>query len=267
MLNKNELSKKSLMNSEAKSKQNIESETCENSNSENTQIKKQKPKKHYKRSVDFFQKKMEIDEIDEDFSKRRNTISIKGNYVPQIKPIKIDVIPSKLRLNKLGFKDLKCNKNNKVLLYANKYFISCPNIKDEEYNDENDYENLQYYDNDKNINLNLSKDNCTQNNEDMTQTRKKLEKEKKSIPKVYSVNNPHLKNKYNKELNIGYYSDSDFDESLNDSINENDEIKFELNLDDKDNKNNKDEINKKRERYNSWSILEILQKKNKLDEK
>ena len=101
----------------------------------------------------------------------------------------------------------------------------------------------------------------------MTQTRKKLEKEKKSIPKVYSVNNPHLKNKYNKELNIGYYSDSDFDESLNDSINENDEIKFELNLDDKDNKNNNDEINKKRERYNSWSILEILQKKNKLDEK
>ena len=267
MLNKNELSKKSLMNSEAKSKQNIESETCENSNSENTQIKKQKPKKHHKRSVDFFPKKMEIDEIDEDFSKRRNTISIKGNYVPQIKPIKIDVIPSKLRLNKLGFKDLKCNKNNKVLLYANKYFISCPNIKDEEYNDENDYENLQYYDNDKNINLNLSKDNCTQNNEDMTQTRKKLEKEKKSIPKVYSVNNPHLKNKYNKELNIGYYSDSDFDESLNDSINENDEIKFELNLDDKDNKNNNDEINKKRERYNSWSILEILQKKNKLDEK
>ena len=247
MLNKNELSKKSLMNSEAKSKQNIESETCENSNSENTQIKKQKPKKHYKRSVDFFPKKMEIEEIDEDFSKRRNTISIKGNYVPQIKPIKIDVIPSKLRLNKLGFKDLKCNKNNKVL--------------------ENDYENLQYYDNDKNINLNLSKDNCTQNNEDMTQTRKKLEKEKKSIPKVYSVNNPHLKNKYNKELNIGYYSDSDFDESLNDSINENDEIKFELNLDDKDNKNNNDEINKKRERYNSWSILEILQKKNKLDEK
>ena len=262
MLNKNELSKKSPMNTETKKKQNVESETCENSNSEKTQIKK--PKKYYKRSVDFFPKKMEIDEIDEDFKKRRNTISIKGNYVPQIKPIKVNIIPSKLRLNKLGFKDLKCNKNNKVLLYANKYFISCPNIKDEEYNDENDYETLQYYDNNKNNNLNSSKENFIQNKEDMNQTRKNLEKEKKNIPKVFSVNNPHLKNKYNKELNIGYSSDSDFDESLNDSINENDEIKFEINLD--KNNNNEDEINKKRDRYNSWSILEILQKKNKLDE-
>ena len=260
MQNRNELSKKSQMNSETKAKQNIESETCENSNSENSQTKK--PKKHYKRSVDIFPKKMEIDEIEEDFSKRRNTISIKGNYVPQIKPIKINIIPSKLRLNKLGFKDLKCNKNNKVLLYANKYFISCPNIKDEEYNDENDYENLQYYDNNKNNSLSSSKDFTQNKNEDLNQTRKNLEKEKKNIPKVYSVNNPHLKNKYNKELNIGYTSDSDFDESLNDSINDNDGIKFELNLD-----NNNNEINKKRDRYNSWSILEILQKKNKLDEK
>ena len=63
---------------------------------------------------------------------------------------------------------------------------------------------------------------------------------------------------------MGYSSESDFydiDESLNDSINENEEIKFEINVD------NKNEINKKRDRYNSWSILEILQKKNKLDEK
>ena len=63
---------------------------------------------------------------------------------------------------------------------------------------------------------------------------------------------------------MGYSSESDFydiDESLNDSINENEEIKFEINVD------NKNEINKKRDRYNSWSILEVLQKKNKLDEK
>ena len=256
MLNKNELSKNNPKNLEIKKKQNTDSETCENSNSENIKIKK-----HYKRSVDLFPKKMEIDEIKEDFSKRRNTISIKGNYVPQIRPIKVDIIPSKLRLNKLGFKDLKCNKNNKVLLYANKYFISCPNIKDGEYNDENDYENLQFKDKE-NMDLNSSKENYIENkNEDITQTRKNLEKTKKNIPKVYSVNNPHLKNKYNKELNIGYSSESDFDESLNNSINENAEIKFEINI------NNTDEINKKRDRYNSWSILEVLQKKNKLDEK
>ena len=125
MLKKNELPKKIPMNPEnknSKKKQTSESETCENSNSEHIKIKK----KPYKRSVDFFPKKMEIEEIVEDFSKRRNTISIPGNYVPQIKPIKVDIIPSKLRLNKICFKDLKCNKNNKVLLYANKYFISCP---------------------------------------------------------------------------------------------------------------------------------------------
>ena len=232
MLKKNELPKKIPMNPEnknSKKKQTSESETCENSNSEHIKIKK----KPYKRSVDFFPKKMEIEEIDEDFSKRRNTISIPGNYVPQIKPIKVDIIPSKLRLNKICFKDLKCNKNNKVLLYANKYFISCPN-----------------------------KENYIE--KDINQTRKNLGKTKNNIPKVSSVNNPHLKNKYNKELNMGYSSESDFydiDESLNDSINENEEIKFEINVD------NKNEINKKRDRYNSWSILEILQKKNKLDEK
>lgn len=261
MLKKNELSKKIPMNPEnknSKKKQNTESETCENSQSEHIKIKT----KHYKRSVDFFPKKMEIEGIDEDFSKRRNTISIPGNYVPQIKPIKVDIIPSKLRLNKLGFKDLKCNKNNKVLLYSNKYFISCPNIKDEESIEENDNENLQV--NNYNKNISSSKENFIENNpEDINQTRKSLGKTKNNIPKVSSVNNPHFKNKYNKELNMGYSSESDFydiDESLNDSINENEEIKFEMNVD-----NN--EINKKRDRYNSWSILEVLQKKNKMDKK
>ena len=259
MLKKNELPKKIPMNPEnkiSKKKQTAESETCENSNSEHIKIKK----KPYKRSVDFFPKKMEIEEIDEDFSKRRNTISIPGNYVPQIKPIKVDIIPSKLRLNKICFKDLKCNKNNKVLLYANKYFISCPNIKDEESIEENDDENPQITNN--NTNINSFKENYIE--KDINQTRKNLGKTKNNIPKVSSVNNPHLKNKYNKELNMGYSSESDFydiDESLNDSINENEEIKFEINVD------NKNEINKKRDRYNSWSILEVLQKKNKLDEK
>ena len=123
--------------SKNKKKETFDSETCENSNSDNAKIKKI----YYKKSVDFFPKKMEIEEIDEDITKRRNTIDKCGNiknFVPKIRPIKNDIIPSKLRLNKIGFKDLKCNKNNKVLLYANKYFISCPNIRDEEDNDEID---------------------------------------------------------------------------------------------------------------------------------
>ena len=236
-------------------KENSESETHENSTKE-----KSKNRKNKKFSVDFFPKKMEIEEIDDDIGKRRNTISMCGkitNFVPQIKPIKIDIIPSKLRLNKMGFKDLKCNKNNKVLLYANKYFISCPNIQDEEVNDEID--NMKAFDK---INVNFSNEI---NNNNINQTRKKmLIMKNKNIPKVLSENNPHLKNKYNKELNIGYSSESDLydiDESINDSINE-DEFKINI-LDNNHNEN--DYNNKKRDRYNSWSILDILQKKNKLE--
>ena len=252
-------------NIKSKKKETLDSETCENSNSDNDKIKI----KQYKKSVDFFPKKMEIDGIKEDITKRRNTISLCGkikNFVPQIRPIKINIIPSKLRLNKIGFKDLKCNKNNKVLLYANKYFISCPNIQDEEDNDE--IENLRFYDK---INVNSSNEiNTDSKNEDMHQTRKNLQKVKnKNIPKVGSVNNPHLRNKYNKELNIGCSSDSDLydiDESINDSINENIEDNYKINFVNnniEDNNNN----NKKRDRYNSWSILDVLQRKNKLDEK
>lgn len=265
MNSKNEFENNNPINNDKKKKkkETFESETCENSVSDNAKIKI----RQFKRSVDFFPKKMEIDGIDEDPVKRRNTIAMCGNiknFVPQIRPIKIDIIPSKLRLNKIGFKDLKCNKNNKVLLYANKYFISCPNIQDEEYNDEYDYENLKFYDK---INVNSSSEIIPENkNEDINQTRKNLEITKKKIQKVCSVNNPHFKNKYNKELNMGGCdSDSDLydiDESINNSINETNEDNFKINI-----TNNEEENNKKRDRYNSWSILDILQKKNHLDKK
>ena len=262
MKSKNEKEVNNIINliPKSKKKETYDSETCENSNSDNIKQKK----RQYKKSVDIFPKKMEIDEIYEDNSKRRNTIAMCGNiknFVPQIKPIKIDIIPSKLRLNKICFKDLKCNKNNKVLLYANKYFISCPNIHDEEYNDEVD--NLRFYDK---INVNSSNEIIPDNKkEDINQTRKNLQKtKKKNIPKVGSELNPHFKNKFNNELNIGFSSDSDLydiEASINDSINENNEDNFKINF------VNSEDNNKKRDRYNSWSILDVLQRKNKLDEK
>ena len=52
--------------------------------------------------------------------------------MPKVKPIEIHLVPSKLMLNKKGFKDLKCNKDNKILLMSNNYFISCPNSEEEE---------------------------------------------------------------------------------------------------------------------------------------
>ena len=63
----------------------------------------------------------------------------------------------------------------------------------------------------------------------------------------------------------GCDSDSDLydiDESINNSINETNEDNFKINI-----TNNEEENNKKRDRYNSWSILDILQKKNHLDKK
>ena len=252
------MNSKNDQNSNDKKKENFESETHENSTQENSENRKNK-----KFSVDFFPKKMEIEEIEDDIGKRRNTIAMCKqikNFVPQIKPIKVDFVPSKLRLNKMGFKDLKCNKNNKVLLYANKYFISCPNIQEEEVNDEID--NIKAIDK---INVNLS--NEINNNNNINQTRKKmLIIKNENIPKVLSENNPHSKNKYNKELNIGNSSELDLydiGESLNDSINEDE---FQINILNNDNNFDKDNNNNnKRERYNSWSILDILQKKNKLE--
>ena len=251
--------------SKMKAKDNSESDTHENSQ-KGASNKKVKNKKM---SVDFYPKKMEIDEIEKDIIKRRNTISMWGNiknFVPQIKPIKIDIIPSKLRLNKMGFKDLKCNKNNKVLLYSNKYFISCPNIQDEV--DDEEIDNMRIFNR---INVNLSNEldnniNNNKNEDDMHQTRKKmLIMKNKNIPKVLSENNPHLRNKYNKELNIGYSSESDLDdinESLNDSINDNNDNEHKINI---INDFDEDDNKKKRDRYNSWSILDILQKKNKME--
>ena len=253
------------INPKSKKKETFDSETCENSNSNSENIQIKKP---YKRSVDFFPKQMDLEQIqEEDITKRRNTISKFGkikNFVPQLKPIKIDLVPSKLRLNRIGFKDLKCNKNNKILLYANKYFISCPNIQDEEDNEEIE-------------NLYLSNEINTENKkEDMHQTRKNLlkVKNKNNIPKVCSVNNSHhLKNKFNNDLNIGCSSDSDLydiydiDEEINNnSINDNTEDNFKINFVSNNINNKLDDCNKKRDRYYSWSILDVLQNKNKLDE-
>ena len=39
-----------------------------------------------------------------------------NNFAPQIKPLEIRLTPSKLRLNTKGFKDLKVNQENQILL-------------------------------------------------------------------------------------------------------------------------------------------------------
>ena len=227
----------------------------------------------YKKSIDFFPKEMSIDISEEtEFRQRRYTleknIKIK-DFVPQIKPVKVYVVPSKFRLNKMGFKDLKCNKDNKILLNAKKYFISCPNLEDEESDKNNSTKDINYYS--EKLSGNLSNNELVggDKKENINLTRNILQNiKKKNIPKVYSKINRGLKNKYDNELNLVYSSESDLydiDELNNYSINENKaENKFENKFDDITNECEKN--NKGRNRFNSWSILDVLQKNYKLED-
>ena len=205
-----------------------------------------------KKSFDHFPKNMDIEEPNSITNIKRkctmevdNSSSIK-NFVPRLKPIEIHIVPSKLRLNKKGFKDLKRNKDNKILLNINKYYISCP--EDEESDKNYSSKEVSPFSNKKNENISTKK---------MNFTRKILEqtKNENNMHKVNSINSFSKKNKYESELNLGYSSGSnlyEIDELDNDSLIENKE-KIESN-------------NSHRNRFNSWSILDILQKKYKLED-
>ena len=256
-------------NKASSANQRFNSETYEssvkeiNSISENNNIEKL-----YKNSIDFFPKKMNIEEPEEkEYIRRKYTLEknlkIKG-FVPQLKPIKMYMIPSKFRLNKKGFKDLKRNQNNKILMEAKKYFISCPNLEEEE-SDKNDSTKELYTFYGK-LSDNIINENFPdiKKNENINFTRTNLKKIKtENIPKVYSKN-VVSKNKYIRDLNSEISSESDlydFDDLNNYSLVENKEVS-------KINKKNSNEetINKGRNRFYSWSILDVLQKKYKLDD-
>jgi hypothetical protein len=204
-----------------------------------------------KKSFDHFPKNMEIEDPNSTIIKRKYTMEVENsasikNFVPRLKPIEIHIIPSKLRLNKKGFKDLKRNKDNKILLNINKYYISCP--EDEESDKNFSSKELSPFSSKKNENISTQK---------IKFTRKILEqtKNENNIHKVNSINSFPKKNKYESELNLGYSSGSnlyEIDELDNDSLTENKE-EIESN-------------NNHRNRFNSWSILDILQKKYKLED-
>ena len=205
-----------------------------------------------KKSFDHFPKNMDIEEPNSIANiKRKSTMEVENsssikNFVPRLKPIEIHIVPSKLRLNKKGFKDLKRNKDNKILLNINKYYISCP--EDEESDKNYSSKEVSPFSNKKNENISTEK---------MNFTRKILEqtKNENNMHKVNSINSFSKKNKYESELNLGYSSGSnlyEIDELDNDSLIENKE-KIESN-------------NIHRNRFNSWSILDILQKKYKFED-
>ena len=240
-------------------KQYFDSETNESSKKDINLSQNSSNEKQFKKSIEFFPKKMYIEELNESEEVQRkytieNKLEIK-DFVPKLKPIEIHLIPSKLRLNKKGIKDYKRNKNNKILLNSKKYFISCPNSEDEE---------SENYSSSKEIIKELCiKDDL--NDSDINLTRRNLQKTKnKNMPKVHSKNEVVSKGKYENELNLDNSSDSDLydiDEIDNYCLLEYDGKEENK----KEKKENEEENNNYRDRANSVSILEILRKKSKLD--
>ena len=246
-------------NKSQSNKQIFDSETNESSKKDINLSQNSANEKQSKKSIEFFPKKIYIEELDESEEvQRKYTIESRleiKDFVPKLKPMEIHLVPSKLRLNKKGIKDYKRN-NNKILLNSNKYFISCPNSEDE------DSEN---YSSSKEI----IKEFCIQddlNDSDINLTRKILQKTKnKNMPKVHSKNEVVSKGKYENELNLDNSSDSDLydiDEIDNYSLLEYDD-KEENKKEKKENEEKSD--NKNRNRANSISILELLRKKSQLD--
>lgn len=188
-----------------------------------------------KKSITCFPSKIFLEEPNSNMRKRKYTLEPSleiQNFVPHPKPLEIHFVPSKLRLNKKGFKDLKINQSNKVLIESNNYYISCPGSDNSDSSDEDD----QY--------LNLRNKNT------MKDMRKDMTKQKKSIPKVLSkqiVNTNGIQDS-NEEGSL--YSNEEDDEYVLSGMN--DDIKRTMSLTDKPKES-------RTNRLNSCSILQILE--------
>ena len=227
--------------------------------------------KNLQKSLGFFSKNnLYMENIDSNLTnnlKRKYSLEeklvIKKDFVPQLKPIEIHLVPSKLRLNKKGFKDLKCNKDNKILLMSNNYFISAPNSEGEE-EEESDID---------------FSPQIKHKNEDIKSTRKNLQKMKSgSLPKILSRKSlEHNCKMYKEEMKIDYESDNDSidfkntDNYLNNDnlllYDDNDFINYKINENGEDKKEKDGEHNTVRtNRINSCSILDVLRNRFSFDD-
>ena len=227
--------------------------------------------KGLKKSIGFFPKKIYIEKPEEEekhLNNRKYSMEehlIIKDFVPQLRPIEIHLVPSKLRLNKKGFRDLKCNKDNKILLMSNNYFISCPNSEEES-----------------DICLSPAKTSPIDKNADIKKTRKILQKMKSgSLPKVLSRNLIESNCKlYKDDLKIEFDSEKENDYLNLDEDNlflydDNDFLNYNMTYFDGENKKEKENENKKESegdhgvrnnRINSCSILDVLKNRLSVDE-
>jgi len=247
-----------------------DSETYENSskykaeNSEKNNSSLDEFNKYMKKSLGFLKKNIYIENPEPEtkiLPNRKYSMEdhlIIKDFVPQLKPIEIHLVPSKLRLNKKGFKDLKCNKDNKILLLSNNYFISCPNSEEES-----------------DMCISPQKNYINDKNEDIKSTRKILQKMKSgSLPKVMSKNVIESNCKlYKDELKIEVDSDNDLCDLDDDNLllyDDNDFINYNISSNGIDNNQNKKENGGEKvvrnNRINSCSILDVLKNRLSFDE-
>ena len=250
--------------------QRFDSETFETSKKESNNSKNNiEYEKSQNKSIDFYPKVINIEKIDKSIGIYRkytveNELIIK-DFVPQLKPIKMHLVPSKLYLNRNRYNNYKYNINN---IYSNNIFTSCPNSEDDDEDDSDKFESTSkkflYLEPMKTKNI------YKENNIDekilinIKEIRKNLRKAKsKKIQKIFSQNDFGIKKLNDKMFNADNSTDSDLydiDEIENYSM-----LKYK---DDNQKEEEKDELNNEkiyRNRTNSFSILEMLQKKYKTD--
>ena len=245
-----------------------DSETYENStkykyeNSEKNNSITEDLNKNFKKSIGFLSKKMFIEKPEPNNRKysMEEHLIIK-DFVPHLKRIEIHLVPSKLCLNKKGYKNLKNNKLN-----SNNTFISCPNSEEE-----ND------------IILSPINNSPLNNGENIKKTRKMLKKIKSdNIIKIMSRNIIESNcNIFKDDLKFEFDSEKDyldFDDNIllyddNDFINYNMTTFDARNSNESENKNNDENIkenegenNVRNNRINSCSILDVLKNGISFDE-
>ena len=209
-----------------------ESDTNENSLKLKNENSIEEINKDFKKSMGFFSKKSYIEKPEQDNKKRKYSFdekSIIKNFVPKIKPININLVPSKLILNKSPLKSPSnisfCSEENK----ESDFFL---NIKKNENND---------------INI----------------TRKNLKKLKNSDNLSKSFIESKNEN-YEDELFNDYDSHNEYKE-LGQNLLYNDTNYINIHLNGDSNKDNKNNINRKN-RINSCLILDVLKKRLSFDE-
>ena len=235
-----------------------DSETYENSLKYKADNSIDEFNKDFKKSISFFSKKIYLEkpELEEKAaSKRKYSLEphlVIKDFVPQLKPIEIHLVPSKLCLNKNGFRDLRCYKNN--------YFISCPNSEEES-----------------EVCSSSEKYSPMGENADIKKTRKFLQKMKSgSLPKVFSRNIIESNCKIYKD-DMKFESDFEKEDSLDldDNVllfDDNDIFNNNITSFDMDNHNNNNDKKENEEnginnsRINSCSILDVLKNRLSFDE-